>query len=279
MRNTINQDEMTILARAQADKLRVMRRALKPIIGHDYVDNVSGHKVTAGKAPLWEMSIRPNQHLQPLQISRYFVLQREQFSDFEVQKALITRAAADIAQAEDAVILLGRRAAPLLRDRLHVIFDEDELQKQEGLWRPAEVDRPILETILAARKALQDKGQYSEYYVVVSSDLYQEAYTPLGGRGAADAPIYQIWPVLAKDGFLYSDALGEKSGVMFSLARGTISLSVPMDIWVDPSLSNDSEGRPRYRLSEQFRLVIDDPDARIVLGTPPADPEVAAGPE
>ncbi len=122
MRNTINQDEMTVLARAQADKLRVMRRAIKPLIGHDYVDNVSGHKVTPGKAPLWEMSIRPNQHLQPLQISRYFVLQREQSSDFEVQSALITRAAADIAQAEDAVILLGAGAAALLRDRLACHF-------------------------------------------------------------------------------------------------------------------------------------------------------------
>ncbi len=264
MRNTISQDEMTALPRAHADKLRVMRRAIKPVIGHDYVDNVSGHKVTPGNAPLWEMSIRPNQHLQPLQISRYFVLQREQSSDFEVQSGLIRRAAADIAQAEDAVILLGANATRLLAD-LHVTFDREELRNQEGLWQQADVGRPILETILAARKALQDNGQYSEYYVVVSSELYREAYTPLGGGGAADAPIYQILPLLAKDGFLYSDALREKKGVMFSLARGTISLSVPMDIWVDPSLSNDPEGRPRYKVGEQFRLVIDDIRARVDL--------------
>jgi hypothetical protein len=179
---------------------------------------------------------------------------------------LITRAAADIAQAEDAVILLGPRAIPLLRDLLHVTFEESEFEHLEGLLQgPDVVKLSILDSILAARKALQDNGQYGEYYVVVSSELYREAYRPLGRGGTADAPIYQIWPLLAKDGFLYSDALREKRGVMFSLTRGTISLSVPMDIWVDPSLSNDPEGRPRYKIGEQFRLVIDDPRARVDL--------------
>ena len=176
MRNTISQDEMTALPRAHADKLRVMRRAIKPVIGHDYVDNVSGHKVTPGNAPLWEMSIRPNQHLQPLQISRYFVLQREQSSDFEVQSGLIRRAAADIAQAEDAVILLGANATRLLAD-LHVTFDREELRNQEGLWQQADVGRPILETILAARKALQKQRSIFRIlcrgvFGVISRSLY-----------------------------------------------------------------------------------------------------------
>jgi Encapsulating protein for peroxidase len=290
MRTTVDQDEMTGLARAQADKLRVVRRAIKPVIGHAYVDSVLGHKTNPAK----EMSIRPNQHLQPLQISRHFMLYREQSSDFETLKSLITRCAADLALAEDAVILLGNRkeTIPLL-DKLYITYDPNELKGLKGLWQGKDVDkdRSILDSILHARKTLQGKSQYGEYYVIVSPELYQEAYKPRATP--TDAPIYQILPLLAKDGFLYSDALESKEnsdaleskensdavepkensdalnpkrrGVMFSLAQGTISLSVPMDIWVDSSLPNDQEGRPRYKVGEQFRLVIDDTRARVDL--------------
>ena len=223
MRTTVNQDEMTALARAQADKLRVVRRAIKPVIGHEYVDSVPGHKVNRGSAPLWEMSVRP-QHLQPLQISRHFVLYPEQSNDFEALRSLITGCAADLAQAEDAVILLGPDARVLLKDTLHVTFDfENELKVQERLWQGGEYKNPsILDSILGARKKLQEKSQYGEYYVIVSPELYEEAYKPRASP--TDAPIYQILPLLTNNGFLYSDALGGKSGVMFSLARGTISL-------------------------------------------------------
>jgi uncharacterized linocin/CFP29 family protein len=266
MRNTIGQDEMTALARAQADKLRVVRRAIKPVIGHEYVDSVPGHEVSQGSQPPWEMSVRPNQHLQPLQISRHFMLYREQSSDFETLKSLITNCAADIALAEDAVILLGAAASNLLNNTLHVTFEDAELRAQKRLWRgPNNVQQAILNSILQARTTLQTYSQYGEYYVIVSPALYEEAYKPLTSA-TTDAPIYQILPLLAKDGFLYSDALGpEKRGVMFSLARGTISLSVPMDIWVDSSLPNDGEGRPRYKVGEQFLLVIDNANAVVDL--------------
>ena len=269
MKTTVNQDEMTALARAQADKLRVVRRAIKPVIGHEYVDSVPGHIVNEAILEPWEMSVRPNQHLQPLQISRHFMLYREQSSDFETLKSLITRCAADIALAEDAVTLLGPGASDLLKNRIHVTFDTDELKAQKHyLWGGKYVGTtPILESILQARTMLQSESQYGEYYVIVSPELYEEAYKPVG-TSLTDAPIYQILPLLAKDGFLYSDALGRKSGVMFSLARGTISLSVPMDIWVDPSLPNDQEGRPRYKVGEQFRLVIDDTRAVVDLPGP-----------
>lgn len=265
MRTTVNQDEMTALARAQADKLRVVRRAIKPVIGHAYVDSVPGHKVNRGSAPLWEMFA-----LSTCSRSRFRGISCFTQSNPAISRlrSLITGCAADLAQAEDAVILLGPAARDLLKNTLHVTFDfENELEKQERLWRGEDEykNQSILDSILGARKTLQKKGQYGEYYVIVSPQLYEEAYKPRAGTSPTDAPIYQILPLLANNGFLYSDALGGKSGVMFSLARGTISLSVPMDIWVDPSLSNDEEGRPRYKVGEQFRLVIDDTDARVDL--------------
>jgi Encapsulating protein for peroxidase len=274
MRTTISQDEMTALARAQADKLRVVRRAIKPVIGHEYVDSVPGHEVQKDNQDppqiLDPLRIRPNQHLQPIQISRHFMLYREQSGDFETLKSLITRCAADLALAEDAVILLGSAASDLLKKTLHVTFEDAELDAQKRLWQGGYVgNRPILDSILGARTTLQTHSQYGEYYVIVSPALYEEAYKPQDNSRPTDLPIYQILPLLAKDGFLYSDALGGKSGVMFSLAQGTLSLSVPMDIWVDTSLPDDLEGRPQYKVGEQFRLVIDNTDAVVDLPGPP----------
>jgi hypothetical protein len=78
-----------------------------------------------------------------------------------------------------------------------------------------------------------------------------------------DAPIYQIQPLVK--GFLFSEAAEGRKGVIFSLAREMISLSVPMDLYLDTALPNDSAGQPRLRLAQQFRLVIDDSDARAAL--------------
>jgi hypothetical protein len=203
--------------------------------------------------------------LQPLQISRHFFLHKEQAADSLAVNALISFAAADIAQAEDAVILLGAEAAPLL-ERLHIdLNDPEELRAQQGLFhhQQAQVARPILESVLEGIKTLRERGQSGDCYVVVSPELFEEAHT--NRHAPFDAPIYQIQPLLASDGFLYSEAAPARTGVIFSLARNTISLAVPMDTFVDTSLPNDSEGRPRFAVAEQIRLVIDDPEARAEL--------------
>lgn len=259
--SSLTQAQMTAVAQGQAAKLRVARKVLQPVIGQGYADSIPGHVVLKGAT----MSVRPNQHLQPLQMSRRFFLHREQVNDSATANSLIRFAAADIAQAEDAVILLGAEAGPLLR-KLHIKLDNaEELKVQEGLFKAkqAAVAQPILNSIVEGIKTLRERGQAGDYYVIVSPDLYEEAHinrvTPL------DAPIYQIQPLLASQGFLFSEAAPHKTGVIFSLARDTISLVVPMDTFVDTSLPSDEEGRPRFAVAEQVRLVIDDPDARAEL--------------
>jgi uncharacterized linocin/CFP29 family protein len=264
---TLTQAEMTNLARTQARQLRVARRALlpdspdlpiAPVIEQEYVDSVVGHRIHRDKV----MSVRPSQHLQPLQMSRHFSLHKEQTNDVDTLKALITFAAADIAQGEDAIVLLGAEALPFL-EKLYIKLDNpDELRAQEALIgkEQKEVEHPILKSVLEGRRKLQERGQYGDYYVIVSPSLYEEAYTNI--KTPADAPISQIQPLLVDNGFLYSEALEGKRGVIFSLARGAIKLAVPVDTYVDCSLPNDDDGRGRFRVAEQFRLVIDDPDAR-----------------
>jgi len=257
MNGSTSSDQMTALAQSQANKLRVARRALSPVIGQGYVASVPGHRVTKDKT----LSVKPNQNLQPLQLSRQFFLHKEQANDSNTVNALITFAAADIAQAEDAVVMLGAEADALLQ-KLNIKMDNpDELKQQVGLFSKghAKVKDPILESVLGGINTLQGRGQIGDYYVIVSIDLYKEAYT--NRVAPLDAPVYQIQPLLAANGFLYSEIVPLKTGVIFSLARNTISLAVPMDTFVDASLPNDSEGRPRFAVAEQIRLVIDDPEA------------------
>jgi hypothetical protein len=253
--------QMTQLAQEQATKLRVARRALAPVIGQGFVGSVPGHRVTRGAS----LSVRPNQHLQPLQMSRHFFLHREQVDDSPTLNTLITFAAADIAQAEDAVILLGAEAEPFLQKLNIKLIDPDGLRAQHGLFRPEQpkVAEPILKSVLEGIKTLRGRGQGGDYYVIVSPDLFEEAHT--NRHTPLDAPIYQIQPLLAANGFLFSEVAPAKTGVIFSLARNTISLAVPMDTFVDTSLPNDPEGRPRYAVAEQICLVIDDPEAKAEL--------------
>ncbi len=258
---TLTQAQMTAIAQTSAGKLRIVRQAITPVIGQAYVDSVLGHKVeNAGKT----LIAKSGQRLRPLQIWRSFRLELEQLSDSAAMQIMIAAAAADLAQAEDAVILLGRRAKDKL-DTLDVIYKAEDLDEQEGLFDPgqAPVRKPILDSIVDGIEELQSKKQGGDYYVVVSPELYGEAFKNHGG--ISDAPIYQIQPLLASQGFLCSHQARARSGVIFSLARGTISLSVPMDTYVDTSIPNDDEGRPRFRLAEQLRLIIDDRDAVAAL--------------
>jgi hypothetical protein len=254
-------DQMNAIAQDQATKVRIVRKVLQPAIGQGYVNGVPGYRVIKGPY----LSLRPNQHLRPLQMWRDFSLHKEQINDGVALSTLISFAAADIAQAEDAVLLLGSRAGPFL-DKVGVrVENPDELAAQEGLILDEDkrIGQPILSSILDGIKTLRERGQSGDYYVIVSPDLYEEAYkdrkTPL------DAPIYQIKPLLASEGFLFSESLPPKTGVIFSLARNTITLSVPMDTFVDMSLPNDNQGRPRMAVAQQIRLVINDPEARAEL--------------
>jgi uncharacterized linocin/CFP29 family protein len=255
--------KVNAIAHDQAQPLRVARRVLKLVgpQGGGYVDAVEGHRVDRNLS----LSIQPNQHLQPLQISRHFHLFREQFNGDGALDSLVQFATADLALAEDAVVLLGADAAPLLKNLCIALDNPGQLEKQEGLFDrdQKEVNKPILDSILEGIEHLQHRGQFGDYFVIVSPALYREAYT--NRQSPVDAPIYQIKPLLrAKDGFLFSEAAEGKRGVICSGSRGTINLAVPVDAHVE-NLPPDDNGQPRLRVAQQFRLVVDDRAAREAL--------------
>ena len=259
------------VAHDQATALRVARRALK-LTGPQgaYVENVPGHRVNPGRI----LSSSPNQPLQPIKISRHFILFREQWNDQDALQRLVQFAAADLAQAEDAVVLLGALAGAFLQ-KLNVELDQpSELDHQEGLFdkEQPESKAPILDSILEGIEHLQRRGQFGDYYAIVSPALYREAYT--NRHNPLDAPVHEIRALLGQNScppkpatptcnerLLCCEAAEGRRGVIFSLARGTISLAVPMDTFVDHP-TYDEQRQPRFRVAEQFRLVVDDNRAK-----------------
>jgi hypothetical protein len=91
---SLTADQMNSIAQDQATKVRVVRKVLQPVIGQGYVDSVPGYRVIKGPS----LSLRPNQHLRPLQMARHFSLHKEQINDGVALSTLISFAAADIAQ-------------------------------------------------------------------------------------------------------------------------------------------------------------------------------------
>jgi hypothetical protein len=258
---TYDLGKLTTLAQNQAAPLQLLRQALNPTPTNTYVDSVLGHRVEKGHC----LSVRPNQHLQPILLARRICLFKEQWNDSSALEKLVQFGAADLANASEAIIMLGSKAERFLK-RLNIDLDRpSELEEQEGLFADEqEVTKPILDSTLEAIQTMfnNGQGQSQSFIVAVSPDLYREAYT--NKHSPMDAPIYQIQPLLADKGFLFSEALGTKRGVIFSLARGSISLNIPLDISVE-RLTDDDRGQPRFRVVEQMRLVIDDPDARATL--------------
>src|SRR6266536_4308402 len=247
--NTIVHDE--------AAKIRVARRVL-PLFGNsgDYVDSVVGHQVDIGPP----LRIQAGQTLVPMEASIEFQLSPEQFNDEQVASALAIRGAYVLALAEDAVLLRGASASTFLAD-LHVL--ERNLGKQAGLLdgNPPAVENPILESILGAIKTLRTRNHHGEYCVIVAPDLYQKAFAPR--QHTMDAPIYEIRPLLKEGGFLYSQAVPENTGVIFSLGGQSVDLTVPVDAMVE--LTDEEKGIALLRVVEQFRLRLNDPTAAVAL--------------
>ena len=107
----------------------------------------------------------------------------------------------------------------------------------------------------------QRNGYNGEYRVIVSPYRYSQAYRRRAGRSAL---IHEIQALLPNNGFLSSSILRGNQGVIFSLARGTVRLSVPVDTYVDTSIPNDDQGRQRFRVAQH--LMLDDPyRARVAL--------------
>jgi uncharacterized linocin/CFP29 family protein len=244
-----------------AKDVRVIRPFLK-LYGKqgEYATNIVGHQVTSGKAGT-PLNIAINQNLTPVKLSCDIQVHQEQFKEEDMLHTLAVEAAYRVAAAEEAVLVLGKSAGDFLA-RLNVTPDEN-LEQQTGLFPanpPALHNTTLLDSIVQGIKDLQAKGRFRNYVAIVSLDLYQEAMKPR--QNPFDAQIYEIRPLLMEEGFLYSQAAPEKTGVLLSLSGDSVKLAVP----VDTCMEFVEEKKDAFlQVVEQIRLLIDVPDAVVPL--------------
>lgn|SRR5262249_1620528 len=256
-----------------AKDIRVIRPFLK-LYGRqgEYATNITGHQLNAAKVGT-PLTIDINQNLTPVKLSCDIQIHQEQFKDEDTLHTLATEAAYRVAAAEEAVLVLGKGAGDFLT-RLNVTAEN--LDQQTGLFPanpPTLSKSTVLDSIVQGIKDLQANGRFRNYVAIVSLDLYQEAMRPR--QNPFDAQIYEIRPLLMENGFLYSQAAPEKTGVILSISGDSVKLAVPVDACME---FVDERKDVFLQVVEQIRLLIDVPEAVVSLkDVVQAKQRVAAG--
>ena len=207
--------------------------------------------------------IKPSARLIPVKISSEFVLSQEQFTDEMLAAHLALRPAADLAYAEDAILLHGSRAETYLKG-LNIRDENSTLGEQHGLFetapKPLPADKSITDSIREGLEKLQKQLQHGPYCVIVSPDLHRDAITP---NGTSTTPkIAPVLPELRESGFRFSEAAPHRTGVIFSIGGGALDMYIPWDVHVE---CRKVEGSATFVMVEQFRLRINDPRALATL--------------
>lgn len=228
------------------------------------VSHISGYRIkTDVNTPGAPLSIEHTECLVPIIISRYFRLGQKVLQDPDALEGVATKAVADVAQAEDAILLLGKGAKEYIK-QLHIKVEDEELAQQIGLWEVASGerttpsksgnDKSLLDRITHGRLALEKNGHIGNYAVFVSQDLDAKL---------DDKDKDRIIRLVVNGGYNSSPCLPENSGVMLSLSSGSIKIAVPKDITIVPDKSDSSFSY--FRVNEQIRLVLDMPEAIVAL--------------
>lgn len=231
--------------------------------------NVTGHKLSRveGNQPL---SIDSHQPARPVKISCEFRLSQEQFYDDDAVHTQAVEAAYRVAQAEDAVLLLGTGAGTFLKT-LHVTVEH--LEDQIGLFQisqpppqdlppaPASDERLVLDHIVQGMRELKQNGRYNKYAAIVGLGLYEQAMRPRGRR-TFSAEVYEIRLLLVENGFVYCPAAPDRQGIIFSLSGDGIKVAVPVDTRVE---FVEEKRDVTLRVVEQIRLLVDVPKAVVGL--------------
>jgi hypothetical protein len=223
--------------------------------GSRYEDVVPSYRISPGPP----LGIRPSVKLAPVKISCSFVLAQQQFDDELLATRLALRPASFLAYAEDAILLHGSRAGPHLA-AMNVEDENDTLPQQEGLFVNAPVPLPaatvVTDSVRGALERLQRNQQHGPYCVVLSPDLHRDALTPFGT--STTPKIAPLLPQFRDQGFRFSEAAPDRTGVVFSLGGNAIDMTILWDAHIE---CRKVEGDATFVVVQQFRLRINDPRA------------------
>lgn len=212
-----------------------------------------------------------SQNLTPALLTCDIKIERERFGNMDSINRAVKEAAYHIAVAEDKVILLGG----LLKGKEGSLapVQVKHLEAQEGLLsKPPpklKTEQSVADSIRHGFQTLIKNGRKGNFVAVVSEELYTQATK--GRENATDTEYSEFNKVIIQEGgFHYSEALGERSGVMMSLSGESIMIAVPMDISVQLL---KVEGDAFLQVVEQICLVIDVEGAVVPLtNTPVSNP-------
>jgi uncharacterized linocin/CFP29 family protein len=215
-------------------------------------------------------------HTKPLiEISSEFILTQAQVDDethLHAGRSLARLAAKEIALAEDMLFFQGRKAP--VPKRVKVVNRDaagDGLLNLKGIHvievkapdrtKPDEYGVSTFHGVVEAIAHLTSKAETDPYALLLATDIYADAFAPLGGTLATTAD--RLTPVLS--GGLYgSGTLPPKTGFVISLGGEPTSLYVGQDA-TTAYTQPDDEGHARFRVFERVQVVARDPDAFVRL--------------
>ena len=184
-------------------------------------------------------------------------------------ETLATRAANLIAQAEDLLIFQGQRGAesPIFRQVktrgaagigvLGAARDTVQVNHSGNGGYGEETVRAVAQ----AYSALQAKGQYGPYALVLRTEEYADTFEPL--KNTLVMPADRIKPLMTQ-GFFGTGTLPEVTGLLLSLGGAAMDVMVGVEP-VTAFLQIDNDGMYRFRVFERFALRVKDPAAIVRL--------------
>jgi uncharacterized linocin/CFP29 family protein len=201
--------------------------------------------------------------LPPVHLKHTLRLKPDQLEDDDAIVRLVRSAATRVAQAEDAVLLLGTEARKELGS-LGVVSNES-LENQAGLLRAAtttNAGQGPLEAVVAGISELESKGFVGTYTAVLSSGDWRESRLPLPGMAVIQLEQIQhaLGTILVAGSPYLPDGV---RAVVLSREEWGYDLVVAQKPRVD--FEGWDEGHLILRVDERFLLrIIDDRTACVV---------------
>jgi uncharacterized linocin/CFP29 family protein len=214
-----------------------------------------------------------------LEISSEFLLTMQQVAAQDSAGSATTAATARanrIALAEDLLVMQGRGGGGVVALPAGVAITSGQVGA--GLLNSANapavpIDRPqaggkggggplpygesMVAGVNQAIGALQQRGHFGPYALILSTALFAEAHTPLGGTLVM--PSDRIKPVVTA-GFLSSPSLPPDRGLLVSLGGNSMDIVRSSDV-ATAFNQVDGQGRYRFRVFERFALRLKRDDA------------------
>jgi len=210
------------------------------------------------------MTVRDDAVLPLVELSVEFSLtaqQVEREAELATAVTLASRASNLIAQAEDLLVFQGESAHDA------GVFNTVRRRgsSAEGLVAAApsavqvaakngDVGERIVQAVTRACADLQGRGQYGPYALVLRTEQYADASSPL--ENTLVMPADRLRPLVAQ-GFFATGAMPEATGLVVSVGGGPIDLAVGVEPTVS-FLQLDGNGHYLFRVFERFALRLKD---------------------